>query len=127
MTNFLWAYELGFWLMLGFLQAILVLLLILYVSAKLVVLSSKTIQTVGINRWVFKELPPHISAMSLKYNKETKALIATARVDFKDSFFYRSKLIQVPTTAKLKEYVRELQLGLISDISKELKECQIKH
>ena len=127
MTNFLWAYELGFWLMLGFLQAILVLLLILYVSAKLVVLSSKTIQTVGINRWVFKELPPHISAMSLKYNKETKTLIATARVDFKDSFFYRSKLIQVPTTAKLKEYVRELQLGLISDISKELKECQIKH
>ena len=127
MTNFIWAYELGFWLMLGFLQAILVLLLILYVSAKLVVLASKTIQTIGINKWVFKELPPHISAMSLKYNKETKALIATARVDFKDSFFYRSKLIQVPTTAKLKEYVHELQLGLMSDISKELKECQIKH
>ena len=50
MTNFLWAYELGFWIMLGFLQAVLVLLLILYVSTKLVVLASKTIQTVGINK-----------------------------------------------------------------------------
>lgn len=125
MTHFLWAYELGFWLMLGFLQAILVLLLILYVFAKLVDVFTNALRTVGINKWVFKELPPHISSMSLKYNKETKTLIATARVDFKDSFFYRNKLIQVPTTAKLKEYAHELQLDLMSDISEELKECKI--
>ena len=125
MTHFLWAYELGFWLMLGFLQAILVLLLILYVSAKLVVLASKAIQTVGINKWVFKELPSHISAMSLKYNKETKTLVATARVDSKNGFFYRSKIVEVPQTKVLKEYAEELQLDLMSDISKELKECKM--
>ena len=108
--------------MLGFLQAILFLLIAAYLSAKLVDVFTNALRTVGINKWVFKELPPHISAMNLKYNKETKTLIATARVDFKDSFFYRNKLIQVPTTAKLKEYVHELQLGLMSDIAKELKE-----
>ena len=126
MTHFLWAYELGFWLMLGFLQAILFLLIAAYLFAKLVNVSTNALRTIGINKWVFKELPPHISAMSLKYNKETKTLFATARVDLKDSFFYRNKVVQVPVTNLLKEYAEELQLDLMSDISKELKECQIK-
>ena len=112
--------------MLGFLQAILFLLIAAYLFAKLVNVFTNALQTIGINKWVFKELPPHISAMSLKYNKETKTLFATARVDFKDSFFYRSKIVEVPQTKVLKEYAEELQLDLMSDISKELKECQIK-
>ena len=125
MTHFLWAYELGFWLMLGFLQAILVLLLILYVSAKLVVLASKAFKTIGINKWVFKELPPYISSMRLNYNKKAKTLVAIARIDSKNGFFYRSKIIEVPQTKVLKEYAEKLQLDLMSDISKELKECKI--
>lgn len=125
MTNFLWAYELGFWLMLGFLQAILFLLIAAYLFAKLVDVFTNALQTIGINKWVFKELPPHISAMSLKYNKKAKTLVATARVDSKNGFFYRSKIVEVPQTKVLKEYAEELQLDLMSDISKELKECKI--
>lgn len=125
MTHFLWAYELGFWLMLGFLQAILLLLCILFLAAKVFYVSTKALQTLGVNRWVFKRLPTHISSMRLNYNKKAKTLVATARVDSKNGFFYRSKIVEVPQTKVLKEYAEELQLDLMSDISKELKECKI--
>jgi hypothetical protein len=63
--------------------------------------------------------------MRLNYSKKAKTLVATARVDSKNDFFYRSKIVEVPQTKVLKEYAEELQLGLMSDISEELEECKI--
>ena len=114
---FVW---IGFWLMIGLFQGLVVVALAYKAAAALIDLLFIS-ETKKLNKHLFVNLPSHIKKMRLSYSKSNKVLTASCEViglDTSDSV--RVVSMHVPSKDNLEDVATEAQLSLMYNINKEI-------